>query len=306
MVLESGPLLAIGSPLHPLFTLKKNEAWLTRAVAALKVAFLDMSRAIEQPPGTPQEWMALYLSSLGWIEYALAILPRQGHELGVDLSRILPWDQYRRRGLDLLRSLSGLFSRNAREQGHPGLRHSLARLLLEDQETAGTAWVWADAMRWDLLGHIAGHCLGEESPCQVTAGGLTWSYFPTVTARQVEELEMAMGAAPQFLPLSWQGPFSEPPVIHRLDLVDDKVHTSRDEYSVFLDECLLGWKREVQPFLSRLGCEGFSRVLLVSDHGYRENQAFRTERKYEDPRYLHGRATPGEVLSPWIEIRLRF
>ncbi|MBI5585391.1 MAG: hypothetical protein HY892_16390 [Deltaproteobacteria bacterium] len=43
-------------------------------------------------------------------------------------------------------------------------------------------------------------------------------------------------------------------------------------------------------------------LILFSDHGFIENPHFDQADKYRQPRYLHGAASPLEIIVPWARL----
>lgn len=152
------------------------------------------------------------------------------------------------------------------------------------------------------------------SPLVQAAAGFTWAALPTVTEVQLAAVEAASFRG-EILDLEgWGEPAAWDPaqVIAGLDclgrpveearvgkftFVDDKVHSSRDEYGTMVEELALQARRKLGPLLHALPPGGAA--LLFSDHGYAINYNYRKSQKQEMPRYLHGGASPAEVLAPW-------
>jgi hypothetical protein len=83
----------------------------------------------------------------------------------------------------------------------------------------------------------------------------------------------------------------------KFSYIDDKVHTSKEDYDSFMSEVLFQTENRLIPFLEQVPQS--VPVLIFADHGFRINSQFRKENKYESPRYLHGGNTPAEVIVPW-------
>ncbi len=89
-------------------------------------------------------------------------------------------------------------------------------------------------------------------------------------------------------------------LVERLNLVDDKVHESKNDLSNLLREIELHCRRTLAVLLEEAprGCL----VFLFSDHGFRENVRWRAGRKKREARYFHGGASPWEVLTPFVAL----
>lgn len=301
---EAGPLEAPGEVFHPVLGLEITSGDPARALAALRLGLVDLEAAASQPPETHQEWEDLFIGRVGWMDYLTALLPGLTARRGLDLDEIVPWPDYLRRYAQSRRHLDAAFADFFSMQSHPGFDSSLAGLLSRQSPEENGLLIWADCMRWDLMGHLLQVTKAESPGIEAVDSGCTWAYAPTVTATQLDMMTRQLGTEPVFEPMDPRGPFHSPPRFHRTDLADDRVHSSREDYALFLEECLLAWRRRVLPFLEAAAREGIREVMMVADHGYRINRSYRVREKHSDARYLHGETTPEEVLSPWALILL--
>lgn len=212
----------------------------------------------------------------------------------------------------------------------PEKRFTLEKLLqqynkwLEKHKGPGGAYlVILDGARLDTWNHLLPKITAEAN-YRIAREGLTWALLPTVTETQLEPLKekwllghiVNLGEEALFELLSDPASFlaavdnkkkrgkrpaagqKNPPLeAIKLDYLDDKVHTSSDNLVTLLEEILLQSRKKLWPLLDNIAPG--SLVLLLSDHGFRTNHYFQRAGKTDEPRYLHGGATPFEVLAPW-------
>lgn len=88
--------------------------------------------------------------------------------------------------------------------------------------------------------------------------------------------------------------------IIRFSFIDDKIHSSKDDYNNFLKEINFQTQNRLIPFLDKMPAS--TAVLIFSDHGFTINHNFKNNNKYEEPRYLHGGKSLHEIIVPWAFI----
>ncbi|CEP68389.1 P-loop containing nucleoside triphosphate hydrolase [Moorella glycerini] len=171
-------------------------------------------------------------------------------------------------------------------------------------------FIWLDGLRRDASEVMLAELEQAGLIQQEIARGLLWAHLPTVTATQLARLQEAgynlrfldaSGPDQDLAALARKGNRLAPgqeEVALRLNLVDDKVHASTDDYATFLAELALGFRRRLIPLLVALPEQ--SLILLAGDHGYAINHNFRSGDKHKKPRYQHGECSPQEVLVPWL------
>ncbi len=156
-----------------------------------------------------------------------------------------------------------------------------------------------DGMRLDIWQVILQKIRNNIS-LRVIREGLLYSKLPTNTETQIELLRekgykgdiiKPEEFSPQYLDDNKQDQ------IIRFSFIDDRVHTSKEDYFNFVEEIIFKTENRLIPFLQQLPKR--TAILFFSDHGYRLNYAFSKQNKYQSQRYLHGGNTPFEVIVPW-------
>lgn len=150
-----------------------------------------------------------------------------------------------------------------------------------------------DGMRWDLWKLIKKH-LRESISLRLIDEGSLQSLPPTNTEHQLQLIKDAGFDGEVIGPEEFTG---EKDDIIKFGYIDDKIHSSKDNYSHFIEEIIFQTENRLIPFIKRL--PSGSPLLIFADHGYRINNNFRRQDKYETPRYLHGSDTFDETIVPW-------
>lgn len=154
--------------------------------------------------------------------------------------------------------------------------------------------LWLDGLRLDLW-HLLRPGLVAAAGVREVAGGILWAALPSVTDTQVQGLRAA-GWAGSFQVADHLGPRAVLAAAAtaglRFNFIDEKVHSSRSDYLSLCEEVRLQAQRRVLPLLRE--APAGTLFLLFGDHGFREGTG--------EPRYLHGGASPAEVLVPWAAL----
>jgi hypothetical protein len=170
--------------------------------------------------------------------------------------------------------------------------------------------VWIDGLRWDMWEVLRQRFLASLFPeIKLLKEYSVWTVLPsnteTVMAKLVESLgQLPLGESVQEPSGKYGSRLSEevelvPGVaVHKINAVDSKIHTSRDDLTVFASEVLLPLRTDLERYFSLIP-EG-RQILLFSDHGFTENPDFRPRDKYRQPRYRHGGASPFEIIVPAV------
>ncbi|MGI9953102.1 DUF6079 family protein [Moorellaceae bacterium AZ2] len=302
------------APPGPAWEGAEPAAWLDTCRLATRLVHSLHVLGTADPDGFQgPDWEKIYSSHLGSLESLYAYLQQRLSTLG--LAEAFPLMQVEREVRRILESYSHAF-REFYGEGSvaPGLtmEQLLSRLERYRQRWRPGAlyFIWVDGLRWDAYEVMVAELGRAGVLYEEVARGLLWCPVPTVTATQLARLEGA-GEPLRFLeiglPSSDPGELAqwgnrlapgEPKPALRLNLVDEKVHTSTADYATFLAELALGFRRQLLPVVSALPER--SLILVAGDHGYMVNYAFRPEDKQHSPRYLHGGVSPQEVLVPWL------
>ena len=188
---------------------------------------------------------------------------------------------------------------------------TLSRLLLEEYpqmvkqvNASVSCCLLMDGMRQDTREVILKR-LRNKLSLRIVREGVLISQIPTNTENQLEKLQEAGFDGSVLTPEEFNAEDKSDDLLNSLikfSYIDDRVHTSKENYAGFMEEIIFRTENRLLPFLKRLPER--SAVLLVSDHGYRLNYGFSRDKKYQQPRYLHGGETPFEVIVPWVFLYL--
>ena len=296
--------------------------------------FLEVELALEEGsssrPETPADWIDLYENHLSRLELDLERLASQAARL--ELTESLPLNRRREEVHSLLRRRQKEF---ADFYQSPRLQHCLAnpednredegssatdseedildirRLinrhfprLLQRMRLKGSLCLLLDGLRHDIWSELR-RTIKKEFSSRQLAEGSHFALEPASTERQLKALrQSSFGGkiieAEDFDPGSLADPDAqdpEKPQIIRFSFIDDKVHSSRQNYLDFLDELIFQTQNRLLPFLNDLPER--QPVLFFADHGFSINHHFDKSNKYEEPRYLHGSSTLFEAIVPW-------
>lgn len=188
---------------------------------------------------------------------------------------------------------------------------SITRLLPEvmgDIKQSALSLVLIDGLRWDLYEMVKLHFLEKLFPdLKIVKELPVWSVLPSNTETVMEKLvnslgEMNFKKTAREPSASYPSRLSEDVELvpglhlHKINVVDTKIHTSREDLVVFGNEILLQVKADLERYFQKL--ERGTRILVFTDHGFVENPAFTETRKYDQPRYRHGGGSPFELIVP--------
>ncbi len=288
---------------------KKEILELTRYYLLLVTSLHGLEEA--DVPKDSHEWEKLYQGHLAWLELYLARLKSLGQKL--DLREVLPLEVLEKRVQEKLfyynrafTEFFRFFEKKLLQRGDTSsldLEKLLVKTrprLLDSLRAENCFMILLDGMRLDVWGEVKKKIL-KSIFARVVKEGVLFAHSPTNTETQLELLEEASMDLPVLTLEDLEGEMSRAEkAIIRFNYVDDKVHTSREDYGALLDEILFLTEKRLIPFLERL--PGSSPVLFFADHGFRINYKFSPRDKYETPRYLHGEQSPFEVMVPWALI----
>jgi hypothetical protein len=111
--------------------------------------------------------------------------------------------------------------------------------------------------------------------------GALWARLPSTTPRQMEF-------------------FTGEERIWKIAGIDERVHTERGNLEYLFRNILQFLQLDLAPRLRKLPAG--TQIICFSDHGFTQNPHFEKSDKYRAPRYLHGEASPFEIIVPWAEV----
>lgn len=246
-----------------------------------------LKRKEANPPQDFQKWESLYLQHLSPLTFFLSTLPSQIERTGINLP--LPTKDRLKQAEDLTHYFSERFSefyQNVLPLWEKGEAKRPKRI--EDLEKVKSSQgqekilVLMDGMRWDLWEYLKENLLiSMANQFRIIQEGALWAHLPTTTPGQMEF-------------------FIEEKKIWRISGIDERIHTEKGNLEHLFRNILQFLQLELVPRLRNLPTR--TSLILFSDHGFIENPHFEKSDKYRTPRYIHGEASPFEVIIPWAEI----
>ena len=150
-----------------------------------------------------------------------------------------------------------------------------------------------DGMRWDLWECVKSDFFGKmPNLFRFVRDGALRANLPTDTAAQLQRLEEAFRTIHR--------DFDDKGLLWKVSGIDGKIHSEKGPLTHLFANVISYLEIDLLFRLRKLP----SRTLLIlfSDHGFVENPAFNTAKKYQAPRYVHGKDSPFEVIVPWAWI----
>lgn len=254
---------------------------------AFRQRLLALRRKEPNPPQDFGKWEQFYIRHLSPFSFSLATMPPRLARM--EVSPPPPVKERFEEGVALERHFSELFSQfyrgvlsrwEAGEEKRPRMIEDLERL--KPAEEAQRVMLLMDGMRWDLWEYLKKHlfsCLSHQ--LRIVREGALWAHLPTTTPRQLEFLT------------------GETKLL-KITGIDERVHTEKGNLEYLFRNILQFLQLELSARLREL--PSGSSILLFSDHGFGENPHFEKSDKYRMSRYMHGEASPFEVIVPWTEV----
>ena len=177
-------------------------------------------------------------------------------------------------------------------------------------------FILLDCMRWDMWEYIKENTFITRSlDYRILEEIPIWAHLPTTTEGQMRSLldsttqpgmVAERGATYSNIRDSQSSladayeeiEFPNAIKIVKFGFTDNKVHQSRDDLVTLFREIAVNMEVSVKNYMERI--PRGSLIFLFSDHGFVENLRFKGDK--DEPRYLHGGATPWEVIVPLIVI----
>ncbi len=152
-------------------------------------------------------------------------------------------------------------------------------------------FILLDGTRWDLWEYLKETFFKPMAhQVRIVQEGALWAHLPSSTARQMEVLAEASEK---------NGPAGKKWVDHlwKIGGIDERVHTEKGTLEYLFRNSLQYLQLDLAPRLRELPPRTL--ILFFSDHGFVENPHFEKGDKYRSSRYVHGEASPFEVIVPW-------
>ncbi|MEW6184778.1 MAG: DUF6079 family protein [Thermodesulfobacteriota bacterium] len=279
----------------------------SRLIEALReyVALLQKAQALKRresnPPQDFQKWESFFLQHLSPLASLLSGLPDRLERMEISLpspvrERII---ETRKKGLSINKPFTEFYQRalplwEKGEARRPKMIEDLpSRGLIKGPlaEEGEEVFLLLDGMRCDLWEYLKEKFFGPlAGSFRVIQEGVLWSHFPSTTPTQME-----------FFNQAWEKHRSKSrkkePELWKIGGIDERVHTEKGSLEYLFRNILQYLQLELAPRLRDLPPR--TTLILFSDHGFIENPQFEKTDKYRHPRYLHGEASPLEILVPW-------
>jgi hypothetical protein len=253
----------------------------------LRQKLLTLKRRQTNPPQDFQRWESLYLQHLSPLSFLLATFPSRVERMEISLP--LPAKDRLEQAEDLSHHFSEKFSefyRNvlplweAGEAKRPKMIEDLEKAKIPQGEQK--IFVLMDGMRWDLWEYLKENFFASMADqFRIIQEGALWARLPSTTPRQMEF-------------------FTGEEDLWKIAGIDERVHTERGNLEYLFRNILQYSQLDLSPRLSKLAAG--TQILFFSDHGFTENPNFAKSDKYRASRYMHGEASPFEIIVPWAAV----
>ena len=265
---------------------------------------LILKRRESNPPQDFQKWESFYLQHLSPLAYLLATFPVRLERMDVNipspvrerlaenekgsLQFFKQFAEFYRQALPLWESEAGkrpkmvedLLSRNFCQRNLP--------------EGGDRIFLFLDGMRWDLWEYLKEEFFGPlANQFRILQEGALWAHFPSSTTRQLEFFNQAAQK-------TGDTGFGAEPTVWKIGGIDERVHTEKGTLEHLFRNVRQYLQLELAPRLRELPPR--TSLILFSDHGFIENQHFEKSDKYRTSRYIHGEASPLEIIVPWATL----
>ncbi len=253
----------------------------------LRQKLLALKKRQAHAPQDFQKWESLYVQNLSPLSFLLATLPTRIERMEIGLP--LPVKDRLEQAEDLCRHFSEAFSQFYREVLPLWERGEVKKpKMIEDLEKtkipqkSESIFILMDGMRWDLWDYLKENFFGPmANQFRIIQEGTLWAHYPSTTPRQLEFL-------------------TGEKTLWKIGGIDERVHTDRGSLEYLFRNILQFLQLDLAPRLRELPAG--AQIILFSDHGFVENPLFEKSDKYRTSRYIHGEASPFEIIIPWASI----
>ncbi|MGC8808771.1 MAG: DUF6079 family protein [bacterium] len=259
-----------------------------------------LKRRDAHPPQGFTNWQSFYIDHLSPFAYFLKILPEKVQRMEINLSA--NERKKLRQGEEIIASFSQNFA-DFYQKSLPLWETGQEKrpLFIEDLpalnpwkrrtlEGKRKVYILLDGLRWDLWVYLKENFFkGLSDQVRIISEGVIWTHLPSSTPRQMEfftEARRRTSASTAQAEDFWH-----------LEGIDERVHTEKGGLEYLFRNILQYLQLALTPRLQELPAQTY--LLFFSDHGFIENPHFSADDKYRSSRYLHGEASPFEVIVPW-------
>jgi hypothetical protein len=289
---EPGRVIPSGDPKFPSGTpgFIKRQTEMVEALKdfdTLRQKVLVLKRRQANPPQDFQKWEALYLQHLSPLSFLLATFPSRVERMEISLP--LPVKDRLEQAEELDHYFSETFSQfyrnalpiwEAGEAKRPKMIEDLGKI--DIPQGGRKVFVLMDGMRWDLWEYLKENFFAPLSnQVRIVNEGALWARLPSTTPRQMEF-------------------FTGQEELWKISGIDERIHTERGSLVYLFRNILQFLQLDLAPRLRELPAG--VQIILFSDHGFVENPHFEKSDKYRASRYIHGEASPSEIIVPWAAV----
>jgi hypothetical protein len=254
----------------------------------LRQTILGLKRRQSNPPQDFSKWESLYLQHLSPLSFLLATFPYRVERMEISLP--LPAKNRLEQAEELSHHFSEKFSEFYRnvlplwesgEAKRPKMIEDLERVKIP--QGAQKIFVLMDGMRWDLWEYLKENFFSSmANQVRIIQEGALWAHLPSTTPRQMEFF------------------VGEEKKLWKIAGIDERVHTEKGNLEYLFRNIVQFLQLDLAPRLRDL--PSGTQIILFSDHGFFENPHFEKSDKYRTSRYIHGEASPFEIVVPWASV----
>ena len=258
-----------------------------------------LKRRDAHPPQSFSNWETFYIDHLSIFAHLLKILPEKIQRMEISL----PANERKKlwQAEELITSFGQNFADfyqkclplwEAGQEKRPLFIEDLPTLnpwKRKIPEGKSKVYILLDGLRWDLWIYLKENFFKNLSQqIRLITEGVLWTHFPSSTPRQIEFFEEARH---KFAETKGKEEF------WHLGGIDERIHTERGSLEYLFRNILQYLQLTLTSRLQELSSQSY--LLFFSDHGFIENPHYSADDKYRSSRYLHGEASPFEVIVPW-------
>jgi hypothetical protein len=276
-------------------------AKILKAYETIRQKLQILKRRESNPPQDFQKWESLFLQYLCPLSHLLSVFPEQLERMEFDIptpvrERLMESEKkcllfFKRFAEFYRRSLPFWEGGEVKRPRMVEDLHSQQFFKVNLPEEGQKIFLFMDGLRWDLWEFLKKEFFGPLThQFRIVHEGVLWAHFPSTTPRQMEFFD---GAAQK---TGDKGREPEP-TVWKVGGIDERVHTEKGTIEHLFRNILQYLQLELAPRLRELPAR--TSLILFSDHGFIENPHFEKSDKYRTARYIHGEASPLEIIVPW-------
>jgi hypothetical protein len=302
LALEAIPRLSCTSPDYHAKRLRMVEV--LKNLETIRQKAQALKRRENHPPQHFQKWEAFYLQHLSPLTYLLAVFPARIERLDLQIPTTVREElaEDERKCRLLFQEFASFYQKSLpRWEGQTEKRPCLIEDLPAGRfvrggpgEDGSRIFVLLDGLRWDLWEYLKEKFFTPLADrFRIVQEGPLWAHFPSSTPRQMAFFNEAAEKSGALIS-------DEDSRFWKISGIDERVHTEKGSLEHLFRNVLQYLQLELTPRLRTI--PSGTTLIFFSDHGFTENPHFDRADKYRQPRYLHGEASPLEVIVPWARL----